>query len=98
MIDRAMIKSDKTVVFTEIEQKLIDLIPIGNEIDAIDSESLTKEFYKNVPDMPFFPRKNVTARLRTIAEKAEFLKKDWRLMKTYRAGPNPQLFWREKVK
>lgn len=92
-----MLKSEK-ISFTELEQKLIMLIPIGNEIDAIDSESLTQAFYKSDPDPPFFSRKNVTARLRAIAEKAEYLDTDWRLMKTYRAGPNPQLFWREKVR
>lgn len=81
-----------TIKFSQRELDLIKLVPFNK---PINSTMLVELYFGQNP--PLNARPIIISRLRHIAKKAEAANLDWRLHKTYRTGPIPQSFWREKV-
>ena len=84
-------KYKRTIKFSDLEQKLLDLIP--KDGTKVDSTSLIRDYYGE--EAPFNARNIVVGRLRDIAAKAVHAHLPWRLRKSPRNGPNAILFWVE---
>lgn len=84
---------DLRIGYSETERRVFELIPVYPR--RASSRDIATRRYGD--DFPYHGHSIVSGVLRSLAEKIEYNKEKFRIVKSKRAGPYPIEFWLERT-